>query len=170
MDKLRNLDATDMRIAYYLGADGSLSNRELARKLGISEGSVRRRLGRLTEEGLLRISALANLESRPDAFLAIVAVKIDGRRLTECAQRIASLPSVLTTLIVTGRHDLMAVIMAPSRMTLVDFVTNELSGVPGVMDSETSIVLKSFDFWVDARRMYPEAGNNEQKKKKGKAK
>ena len=43
-------------------------------------------------------------------------------------------------------------------MTLVDFVTNELSGVPGVMDSETSIVLKSFDFWVDARRMYPEAG------------
>ena len=58
MDKLRNLDATDMRIAYYLGMDGNLST-GLARKLGISEGSVRRRLGRLTEEGLLRISALA---------------------------------------------------------------------------------------------------------------
>lgn len=167
MSFLRKLDEVDMRIAYSLGADGRLSNRELARRLGISEGNVRQRLARLNAEGVLRVSALANLESQPESFLAIVSVKIDGRRLTECAERIAKLPSVLTTLIVTGRHDLVAVIMAPSRVTLVDFVTNELSKVPGVLDSETSVVLKSFDFWVDARKMFAEAGARAGLKRKG---
>lgn len=155
MKTLRSLDDIDIRIAQQLGADGRLSNRELARRLGISEGNVRQRLGWLVDHGVLRISAQANLESQPEAFLAIVEVKIDGRRLTECAKRIAKLPSVLTTMIVTGRHDLMAVILAPSRRTLVDFVTNELSTVPGVLDSETSVVLKSLDFWVDTRKMFP---------------
>lgn len=155
----RKLDKIDLRIAYLLGENGRLSNRELARQLDISEGNVRQRLGRLLDEGALKISAQANLESQPEAFIAIVGVKIDGRCLTECAQRIAKLPSVLTTLIVTGRHDLMAVILAPSRMTLVDFVTNELSTVQGVRDSETSIVLKSIDFWVDTRKMFSNNNN-----------
>ncbi len=155
MNSLRKLDAVNVRIAHHLGGDGRLSNRELARRLGISEGSVRQRLGRMVAGGVLRIAAQANLESQPEAFLAIVGVKIDGRRLTDCAKRIARLPSVLTTMIVTGRHDLMAVIVAPSRRTLVEFVTNELSTVPGVMDSETSVVLKSLDFWVDTRKIFP---------------
>ena len=155
MNTSRSLDDTDMRIAHMLGEDGRLSNRELARRLGISEGSVRQRLGRLLSSGALKIAAQANLEQQPEAFLAIVGVKIDGRRLTDCAERIARLPSVLTTMIVTGRHDLMAIILAPSRQTLVDFVTNELSGVPGVLDSETSVVLKSLDFWVAAEKMFP---------------
>ncbi|MDD5707795.1 MAG: Lrp/AsnC family transcriptional regulator [Kiritimatiellae bacterium] len=150
----RTIDELDIRIAHELGKDGRLSNRELARRLGISEGSVRQRLGRLVDGGVLRVTAQANLESQPDAFLAIVGVKLDGRRLTECAKRIAKLPSVLTTMIVTGRHDLMAVILAPSRRTLVDFVTSELSTVPGVRESETSVVLKSLDFWVDSRKMF----------------
>ena len=149
------MDAIDVRIAHLLGADGRMSNRELARRLGVSEGNVRQRLGRMIAGGVLQIAAQANLESQPETFLAIVGMKIDGRRLTEAAQRVAKLPSVLTTMIVTGRHDLMAVILAPSRRTLVDFVTNELSTVPGVLDSETSIVLKSLDFWVATRKMFP---------------
>lgn len=155
MSTSRTYDDTDMRIAHMLGEDGRLSNRELARRLGVSEGSIRQRLGRLLSSGALRIAAQANIEHQPEAFLAIVGVKIDGRRLTDCAERIARLPSVVTTMIVTGRHDLMAIILAPSRQTLVDFVTNELSGVPGVLDSETSVVLKSLDFWVAAEKMFP---------------
>jgi len=158
MSALRNFFAVDKSIAYYLGREGRLSNRELARRLGISEGNVRQRLKRLIGGGALRISAQVNLESQPEAFLAIVSVKLDGRRLTQCAERIAKLPSVLTTMVVTGHYDLVAVILAPSRPVLVDFVTNELSTVPGVMDSETSVVLESLDFWVDARKMFPDTG------------
>ncbi|NLB55935.1 MAG: Lrp/AsnC family transcriptional regulator [Lentisphaerae bacterium] len=153
MNSSRKIDGLDIRIAYMLGEDGRLSNRELARRLGISEGNVRNRLKRMQESGMLRVTAQVDIETQPDTLLAVVGVKIDSRRLSECAEAVAALPSVLTTCVVTGRHDLMALVLAHSRPTLVEFVTDELSSVPGVIDSETSIVLKSINFWADAHKV-----------------
>jgi len=56
-------------------------------------------------------------------------------------------------MIVTGRYDLIAVILAPSRRTLVDFVTGQLSNIPGVKDSETYVVLRNFGQWVAADKI-----------------
>ncbi len=164
---MRTLDASDMRIAYELGKDGRVSNREIARRIGVSEGSVRQRLGRMIRSGALRVVAQANLECVPDSFLAVVSLKIDGRELTECARRVEALPAVLTTMIVTGRHDLIAIVLAPSRQTLVDFVTNDLSVIPGIRDSETTVVLRGFGQWIEAERLFDpartaqESGNTE---------
>lgn len=147
------MDAIDTQIAYLLGLNGRLSNREIARRIGVAEGTVRQRLGRLIESGSLRITAQANIESYPETYLAIVGVKIDGRRLTECAAQIEQLPSVLTTMVVTGRYDIITVILAPSRQTLVDFVTDQLSKIQGVRDSETYVVLKNFGQWIPADKL-----------------
>jgi DNA-binding Lrp family transcriptional regulator len=156
-DSLRTLDTTDIRIAYELGKNGRLSNREMARRIGVSEGNVRQRLGRLIRSGALRVVAQTNLECLPESFLAVVGLKIDGRELTECARRVEALPAVLTTMIVTGRHDLVAIVLAPSRRTLVDFVTNDLSVIPGIRDSETTVVLRSYGQWIDAERAFDPA-------------
>ncbi|MFC1607763.1 Lrp/AsnC family transcriptional regulator [Candidatus Latescibacterota bacterium] len=147
------MDAIDTQIAYLLGVDGRISNREIARRIGIAEGTVRQRLSRLIESGALRLTALANIESYPETYLALVGVKIDGRRLNECAESIEHLPSVLTTMIVTGRYDIITVVIAPSRQTLVDFVTDHLSEIPGVQDSETYVVLKNFGQWIPADKL-----------------
>jgi len=147
------MDDIDLQIISVLGVNGRLSNREIARRIGVSEGTVRYRLGRLLKSGDLRISAQVNIESFPGIYLAFVGVKIDGRRLNECAEQIEKLPSVLTTMIVTGKYDLFAVILAHSHHTLVDFVTNQLSHVPGVRDSETFVVLKNFDQWIPAHKL-----------------
>lgn len=151
---MRTIDNMDIRIAKMLGEDGRMSNREIARRLGVSEGTVRQRLGRLIRTGALRVTAQANTESVPDAFVALVGLKIEGRRLNECAKRISALRAVLTTMIVTGRYDLVAVVVAPSRQTLVDFVADRLSAVPGIRDSETYVVLRSRGQWVDAGRLF----------------
>lgn len=151
---MRKLDDIDLRIAKHLGEDGRLSNRELARRIGVSEGTIRQRLGRLLRSGALRVCAQASMECMPDSFFAIVGLKIEGRRLNECVKRISALPAVLTTLIVTGRYDIVAMVLAPSRHTLVDFVADRLSTVPGVRDSETYVVLRSKGQWVDTERLF----------------
>lgn len=153
--QMRIPDDLDIRIAYILAQDGRLSNREIGRQLGISEGSVRQRLGRLILDGALRVVAQANIEAAPNAFLAVVGLKIDGRQLEACARRIDALPAVLATMIVTGRHDLMAVVLSSSRQTLVDFVTNDLASIPGVRDSETNVVLRNYGQWLDPQRIFP---------------
>ena len=147
------MDTIDTQIAYLLGLNGRLSNREIARRIGVAEGTVRQRLGRLIESGSLRIAAQANIESYPETYLAIVGVKIDGRRLNECAALIEKLPSVLTTMVVTGRYDIITVVLAASRQTLVDFVTDQLSKIQGVRDSETYVVLKNFGQWIPADKL-----------------
>ena len=147
------MDTIDLQIIALLGEDGRLSNREIARHIGMSEGTVRQRLGKLVKSGNLRITAQVNIETFPDLYLAFVGVKLDGRRLNECAAQVEQLPSVLTTMIVTGRYDLFAVVLAHSHRTLVDFVTNQLSHVPGVKDSETYVVLRNFGQWIPADKL-----------------
>ena len=150
---MRIMDRIDLQISRLLGENGRISNREIARRIGIAEGTVRQRLSHLIGSGALRVTAQFDIEAVPEAYIAVVGVKIDGRRLTECAREVERLPSVLTTMIVTGRYDLLAVVLALSRQTLVDFVTDELSKIPGVKDSETYVVLKNFGQWVPADKL-----------------
>ncbi len=147
------MDNIDLKIISYLGENSRISNREIARRIGIAEGTVRNRLDRLTKEGVLHTTALINIEKIPDLYIAYVGVKIDGRKLTECAASIEKLPSVLTTMIITGRYDLFAVVLVPSHKTLVDFVTDQLSEVPGVRDSETFVVLRHYNQWIPADKL-----------------
>ena len=147
------MDNIDLHIASILGGNGRISNREIARRIGVSEGTVRQRLARLMDDGALRVSAQFNIEAIPEASIAVVGVKIDGRRLIECAQEVGRLPSVLTTMIVTGRYDLLAIVLAFSRQTLVDFVTGQLSRITGVKDSETYVVLRNYGQWVPAEKL-----------------
>ena len=150
---MNHMDAIDRKIISCLGEDGRISNREIARRIGVSEGTVRQHLRRLSESGGLRIGAELDIETLPGLFLAFVGVKLDGRHLTECAAQIEELPSVLSTMIVTGRYDLMAVVLADSHPTLVDFVTNRLSHIDGVRDSETFVVLKNYNQWISVDKL-----------------
>lgn len=150
---MRNFDNIDLKIMAHLGENSRLSNREIARRIGITEGTVRKRLDRLIKDGVLHTTALVNIEKFPDLYIAFVGVKIDGRRLTDCAAQIEQLPSVFTTMIVTGRYDLFAVVLAHSHKTLVDFVTDQLSNVPGIKDSETYMVLKNYGQWIPANKL-----------------
>ena len=147
------MDTVDLKIMSILGENSRLSNREIARRIGVTEGTVRNRLDRLISDGVIHTTSLVNIEKFPDLYIAFVGVKIDGRHLTECAARIEKLPSVLTTMIVTGRYDLFAVVLAQSHKTLVEFVTDQLSKVSGVKDSETYVVLKNYGQWIPADKL-----------------
>ena len=151
---MHNMDATDLQIMSLLGENGRLSNRDIARRIGISEGTVRNRLKRLITDGILRVTSLANIEMFPELYIAFVGVKLDNRRLTECAEKVEKLPAVLTTMIVTGRYDLIALVLVHSHKTLVEFVTNQLAHIPGVKDTETYVVLKHFGQWIPADKLY----------------
>lgn len=147
------MDAIDLQIAYLLGKNGRQSNREIARRIGIAEGTVRLRLAALLESGALQVAAQLDIEEIPEAYIALVGLKIDSRRLNDAALEVSRLPSVLTTMIVTGRYDLITMVFAQSRSTLVEFVTNQLSEIPGVKDSETYVVLKNINHWIPAEKL-----------------
>jgi len=147
------MDELDLRISQALGADGRMSNSEIARRLNVSEGTVRQRLKKLTESGQLRVQAMVNSEQVPNRYLAIIGLQIEGRQLEKCAEQIDKFPEVQRTLIITGRYDLMVSLLLDSHTAMVDFVTHKLSTVPGILQSETFVCLKNFDPWFPAENL-----------------
>ncbi len=137
----------DIRITRLLGEDGRMSNTEIARRLGVSEATVRQRIKRLVKSGAIRVTAQANIETFPDIFYALVGIEVSTTQ-EGCGEQIARIPNVLFTMNVTGRYDLFALIVARSRPMLFDTITNRLQRVPGVTRTEAFVVLKNAGMWM----------------------
>ena len=142
------LDDTDRAIVARLRRE-NISNIDLAGELGISEGTVRQRLKRLKDSGVLKISAGINPDALENQQAALVAVNVTRASLLEQkARQIADLPHVLAVSIVSGRYDLMAEVLVDSNHGLVDFLTRELAGVDDVSATESFLLLKSYGKYV----------------------
>lgn len=142
------LDETDWQIVRLLRQEHD-SNNSIARQLGLSEGTVRNRLKRLKEAGVLEVRALLNPEAIDGQQLVFIGLCIkESRQLRTMAERIAALPGVHAVSIVSGRFDLLAEILVDSNRGLVQFVTETLSQVDGIASTESFVVLRSYEKWV----------------------
>ena len=56
------MDELGRKIIQHLQKDGRAKNSDIARRLGVSEGTVRRRIKSLVDSGTVRIVAIPNLE------------------------------------------------------------------------------------------------------------
>ena len=141
-------DDTDWKIISILKR-GDVPNNTIARKLGVSEGTVRARLKRLKETGILQVRALINPDVLENKQLVIVAVRVAESKLLERkAEELAKLENVLSVSIASGRYDLIAEVLLDSNKGLVRFLTEELSTIEGILASESFIMLKSYNKFV----------------------
>jgi Lrp/AsnC family transcriptional regulator for asnA, asnC and gidA len=129
-----------------LVADGRRSNREVARRLGVSEGTVRARLRRMEDAGLLRICAQTDpyLTGQIGAW-AYVGIEVDGPTVDEVAAKLATMPEVLIVACTSGRHDLLVLAVAPSHRWLVDTIVDAIRGLDGVRATETWDVVRTIE-------------------------
>ncbi|MCE5250302.1 Lrp/AsnC family transcriptional regulator [bacterium] len=143
------IDTVDLQIMKLLSANGRMSNSEIGRNLGISEATVRQRIKRLIDNGILKISSHVDPNEFPEIFIVVVGVILNI--LPEiCLDKITSLPNVLFSFTVTGRYDIIAVFAVNSRQMLSEIVENQLHSIHGVSHTETFVVLKNFGFLINA--------------------
>ena len=137
------LDEFDRQIIGLLQQDGRLSNVEIARTLGLAEGTVRKRLERLFSAGVIRIMAVAEPASLGLGASVVIGIQTDLGQMNEVAQRLAALPEVHCVNIVTGTYDVMIEAALPSGEHLLSFLIDRVSAIPGVKRTETSHVLQT---------------------------
>jgi Lrp/AsnC family transcriptional regulator for asnA, asnC and gidA len=141
-------DQTDWKIISIL-KESYVPNNTIARRLGVSEGTVRARLKRLKEAGILQIRALINPDVLENQQLVIVAIRVAESKLLEHkAEELSRLPNVLSVSIASGRYDLIVEVLLDSNRGLVRFLTEELSTIEGILASESFIMLKSYQKYV----------------------
>jgi len=141
-------DETDWKIISIL-KEGYVPNNTIALELGVSESTVRARLKKLKEAGILQIRALINPDVLENKQLVLVAMRVaESKLLDRKAEELSQLKNVLSVSIASGRYDLIAEVLLDSNRGLVQFLTEELSSVEGILASESFIMLKNYGKYV----------------------
>lgn len=135
------LDGIDRRIIDCLLGDGRMSSAEIARALApVSERTVRYRIDRLIERGVIQIGAIVNPRALGYTVTADVWIETAPGRLREVAARLAEVPEVSYVAYSTGERDLSIQVYARDNEELHAFVSDVVGGIPGVTRTSTMLV------------------------------
>jgi DNA-binding Lrp family transcriptional regulator len=138
------LDAIDRKILIELQADGSITNVELSRRVGISAPPCLRRVKALEEAGLIR-GYRAILDGRQLGFgvscFAMVQLKSTARAEIEAFEAgIRGWSAVRESWTLSGDIDLILKCVFPNLEAFQDFVSG-LTALPNVASVRTALAL-----------------------------
>jgi Lrp/AsnC family transcriptional regulator for asnA, asnC and gidA len=126
-----------------------LPNSTVAKKLDLSEGTIRQRVKKLQDAGILKIKALRDPDVLENQQLAIIVANVAQANLLDVkAREITKLKDVLSVSIVSGRYDILIDVLVDSNKGLIKFLTEQLSQVNGISTTESFVTLKSYNRWV----------------------
>lgn len=135
------MDATDLQIIKELKKDGRVPNAHIAKNVKVSEGTVRRRLKRLTDDGAINIVAVPDPAKMGYSSEVLIGMQVEPDKLEEVAARMASLKWTTLVSITTGTYDVFAWAALPNSTMLGEFIRDEVGKTPGVQRTETFVTL-----------------------------
>lgn len=141
------IDKTNIAIIRHL-REGRKSYSKIADNLELTENTVRTRVRKLEREGVLEISGLVDPESISRHRLVMVGVKLNTMNLVKKGEEFSRLKGVVSVGVVTGRFDLMLIVLLKERFGLLEFYTEQVSRIKDVRSVETFVVYKGYNFKV----------------------
>lgn len=136
------LDETDLQIIRALQEDGRMPFAQIAERLSVSPSMVRARYQRLVGLGVLRVAAITNPLRPGHNLMALIGIKVAGRRLLQAAEEIAALDEVIYLIVTSGTYDLFVEVICRDRAHLLQFLSERLAAVDGIRATESFIHLK----------------------------
>jgi len=136
-------DALDRQIVSVLQQDGRTPNVEVARQLGVSEATVRKRLDRMITEDVIHVTAVPNPFKVGLPTITFLTIGVDLALLDRVTDRLARLPEVRAIYYTSGQSDLIAEVWLVSADDLLHFLTRCIASIPGIRDTATSHVLRT---------------------------
>lgn len=123
--------------------DSRQSIREVARKVGVSSGTVASRLKEMEDTGIIRrYSVILDYEKLGYELTAITEIIVSDGKMIEVGEAIAKLSQATGVYNVTGDSDIMIVGKFRTRKELSDF-TKRVLIIPHVLRTKTHLVLNT---------------------------
>jgi len=137
------LDDTDRAIIAALLQDARASQRELARTVGVAQGTITNRLKRLENNGVIKgYSVVLDPESVGWGMTIMAGLRIEKGKMIPVQTVISSDPRVFAVYDVTGDWDSMVLARVKNRADLDD-LTKTVFTLEGVTRSFTHVVLNT---------------------------
>jgi Lrp/AsnC family transcriptional regulator for asnA, asnC and gidA len=136
-----SLDDLDDKLINLLQIDGRASNIELAKKIGVSEGTVRRRFRSLIKDEIIRVVAIPDPSKLGRNTTALIGLQVDPALVDPVASELAKIPEIQYTAVTTGAYDVFLWVALGSPEELSTFLRTRVGSIEGVRRTETFVNL-----------------------------
>jgi Lrp/AsnC family transcriptional regulator for asnA, asnC and gidA len=141
-----SLDELDKQILKLVQFNCRLSFAELSRELDVAEATVRFRMNRLVEEGVItRFAALLDPAKVGMKVSGAILLKIDPAFLDEACKKLVAFSETQYLFQSTGEYDVVSVIVARDMDHLNELVKNTKL-IAGVKDARVSVTTRFLKF------------------------
>ncbi|MGB6241787.1 MAG: Lrp/AsnC family transcriptional regulator [Castellaniella sp.] len=137
------MDSLDHQILSYLRNDARLSVATLAKKLGVSRGTVCNRIARMERDHIiLGYTVRVQADAQPQDINAWMSIAIEGHETSRIVRDLTGEPAVWALHDTNGRWDLLAELRVTSIAQLSDAL-ERIRLIKGISATETSLHLKT---------------------------
>jgi len=136
------IDEIDKKIIEQLQADGRMQNTAIARRVGVSESTVRKRIDQLVKDQVIVVGAWPDPLKIGFHTYLIIQLSVDRTRIDEISQKIADMPEVLFLGVCSGATDLHAGALFRSVDHMYEFMVDRLGEIPGINKIETNTIMR----------------------------
>jgi len=141
------VDEVDFRIISILMEEGDISFSELARRLNLSESTIRKRIEKLKKGNVInKFTVIVDPYKLGFNSVAIVGVDVEPQQLLKVAKKICELPEAKNVFISTGDHMIMVEIWARDGNDLSRILSEGIGGIEGVKRVCPSIILERLKY------------------------
>lgn len=148
------LDELDYQIVQALHIDARVAASEISRLTGANERTIRKRIDRLVEDGIIRLTAIINPLAFGYVTAADILLEADPALEEEIVQRLFSMPAITYVAFGQGSQEISIEARFKDNDEMREFLRKTLPSIPGVSVSRYALVpriLRNIDEWMPPR-------------------
>jgi Lrp/AsnC family transcriptional regulator for asnA, asnC and gidA len=136
-----SIDQLDMRIIGSLTGNGRKPYKAIAQELGVSDSTVRKRIGRMIEEGIIKeFNVLLDYHALGRIIKAFIGLRVHPPRLKGIVEHLQENPDVQVLYRTTGDVDLFVEVIFRDMEELNGFLESELN-LDGITGTVVTVVI-----------------------------
>ncbi|WP_321392559.1 Lrp/AsnC family transcriptional regulator [Emcibacter sp.] len=132
LDGLPGLDELDKKIVMLLREDGRMSVQEMASRSGATPATIRSRMTKMEDAGMLRVVAVTDFAAAGFELLLAIGIVVDSRPAREIANELVQLEDVFSVTLTTGEYDIEILVAARNFSDLSVFLQEKVAAIPGI--------------------------------------
>jgi DNA-binding Lrp family transcriptional regulator len=145
------LDDLDRRILNIMQEDARLSFRTVARRLRVSDATIRDRVTRLQENDIIKaFTVLVDPQKAGMEVTCLIQLEVRPEQVPSTVASLSSVDEVKLVMETGERQNVVVLAMFPDRAALNQFLDKAIRGQPGVQLSNVTITLnlRKFDWLI----------------------
>lgn len=143
------IDKVSLEIVKLLQS-GRRSYKDIGQALGMSEVTIRSKVNKMVQEGLIDIKALVSSSDLEVGHqTAYIGVRLRSPAVKKIAEGLAELPGVVSVALVTGRYDLIITVLLSPENGLMEFFNTMLENFSdSIRSNETFLVYEQVNLKI----------------------